>query len=122
MGERMQLPAVLARRHRRSLQPPLALGGVGLLASGFVIVAALFQGEEVLSLASIYSFGILIAFGLANASIVWLRISEPDMPRPFMMRGNVWVRGRLIPVHRGRRRAGGVRGMGDRAGHPSRGA
>jgi basic amino acid/polyamine antiporter, APA family len=52
----------------------------------------------VLSLASIYSFGILIAFALANASIVWLRISEPDMPRPFMMRGNVWIRGRLIPL------------------------
>jgi APA family basic amino acid/polyamine antiporter len=71
---------------------------VGLLASAFVIVAALFQGEEILSLASIYSFGILIAFGLANASIVWLRITEPDMPRPFMMRGNVWIRGRLIPL------------------------
>ena len=63
-----------------------------------MIVAALFQGEEVLSLASIYSFGILIAFGLAKASIVWLRITEPDMPRPFMMHGNVWIRGRLIPV------------------------
>jgi APA family basic amino acid/polyamine antiporter len=98
MGERLQLPGVIARRNRKSLQPPLALLGVGLVAAGFVIVAAFFQGEEILSLASIYSFGILIAFGLANASIVWLRIMEPDMPRPFMMRGNVWIRGRLIPV------------------------
>jgi basic amino acid/polyamine antiporter, APA family len=98
MGERLQLPAGFAKRHRRSLQPAFALGGVGLVASAFVIVAALFEGEEVLSLASIYSFGILIAFGLANASIVWLRIMEPDMPRPFIMRGNVWVRGRLIPI------------------------
>src|SRR5439155_926083 len=23
---------------------------------------------------------------------------EPDMPRPFLMRGNVWIRGRLIPL------------------------
>jgi APA family basic amino acid/polyamine antiporter len=98
MGERLQLPEVLARKNRKSLQPPVALLGIGVLAAGFVIVAALFQGEEILSLASIYSFGILIAFGLANASIVWLRITEPDMPRPFMMHGNVWIRGRLVPL------------------------
>ena len=98
MGERLQLPGVFASRSRRSLQPAAALVGVGALACAFLIVAAFFEGEEVLLLASIYSFGILIAFGLANASIVWLRISEPDMPRPFMMHGNVWIRGRLIPL------------------------
>ena len=98
MGERLQLPGVFAARSRRSLQPAAALGGVGVLACAFLIVAAFFAGEEVLLLASIYSFGILIAFGLANASIVWLRISEPDMPRPFKMHGNVWIRGRLIPL------------------------
>ena len=98
MGERLQLPHQFAKRSRRSLQPASALIGIGLLACGFLLVASLFSGEEVLSLASIYSFGILIAFALANASIIWLRISEPDLRRPFMMRGNVWVRGRLIPV------------------------
>ena len=85
-----------------------------------MIVAALFQGEEILSLASIYSFGILIAFGLANASIVWLRITEPDMPRPFMMHGNVWIRGRLIPLTAVAGASHRVRRLGDRAGHPSR--
>jgi basic amino acid/polyamine antiporter, APA family len=98
MGERLQLPHQFAKRSRRSLQPASALIGIGVLACAFLIVASLFEGEEVLSLASIYSFGILIAFTLASASIVWLRISEPDMPRPFMMRGNVWIRGRLIPL------------------------
>ncbi len=98
MGERLQLPRQFAKRSRRSLQPASALIGIGALASAFLIVASFFEGEELLSLASIYSFGILIAFTLASASIVWLRISEPDLPRPFMMRGNVWVRGRLIPV------------------------
>ena len=98
MGERLQLPHQFAKRSRRSLQPASALVGIGALACAFLIVASFFEGEEVLSLASIYSFGILIAFTLASASIVWLRISEPDMPRPFMMRGNVWIRGRLIPL------------------------
>ena len=54
--------------------------------------------EETLTLASLYSFGILIAFMLTQAAIIWLRISEPDLPRPFMMKGNVWVGRRLIPV------------------------
>ena len=98
MGERLQLPAVFAARSRRSLQPTAALAGIGVLAVGALVIASFWRGEEILSLASIYSFGILIAFTLANASIVWLRISEPDMPRPFMMRGNVWIRGRLIPL------------------------
>ena len=50
-------------------------------------------GEEVLTLASLYSFGILIAFMLASASVVWLRIAGPDMPRPFTMQGNMRIRG-----------------------------
>jgi basic amino acid/polyamine antiporter, APA family len=98
MGDHLQLPSLFSRRSRRSLQPASALIGIGVLACGFLIVAAFFEGEEILSLASIYSFGILIAFALANASIVWLRIAEPDMPRPFMMKGNVWIRGRFVPV------------------------
>jgi basic amino acid/polyamine antiporter, APA family len=51
MGERLELPGPFAKRNRRSLQPTFALIGVGLLASASVIVAARFQGEEVLSLA-----------------------------------------------------------------------
>jgi basic amino acid/polyamine antiporter, APA family len=98
MGDRLQLPPMFARRSRRSLQPVAALVGIGALACSFLVVASFFEGEEILSLASIYSFGILIAFALANASIVWLRISEPDMPRPFMMHGNVRIGGRLVPV------------------------
>jgi nucleotide-binding universal stress UspA family protein len=35
---------------------------------------------------------------LANASIAWLRWTEPDMPRAFTMRGNIGVHGRRIPV------------------------
>ena len=71
---------------------------VGVLSAVFLIVGAFFQGEEILTLASIYSFGILIALFLAQVSIIWLRIMEPEMPRPFMMRGNVRIRGRLVPV------------------------
>jgi nucleotide-binding universal stress UspA family protein len=98
MGRNTQLPAVFGRTSRRLLHPPAAMAGVGVLSAGFIVVGALYRGQEALTLASLYSFGILIAFMMTQAAVVWLRIVEPDMPRPFMMKGNLWVRGRLVPV------------------------
>jgi APA family basic amino acid/polyamine antiporter len=98
MGRHSQLPAIFARPSRRVLAPLGAIVAVGVLASGFLVVGAFFSGEEALSLASLYSFGILIAFMLTQAAIIWLRIDEPDLPRPFMMKGNVWIRNRRIPL------------------------
>jgi APA family basic amino acid/polyamine antiporter len=98
MGRHAQLPPVFGRTSRRVLVPPAAIVSVAVLAVGFLVVGSLYSNEETLTLASLYSFGILIAFMLTQAAIIWLRISEPDMPRPFMMRGNVWIGRRLIPV------------------------
>jgi APA family basic amino acid/polyamine antiporter len=98
MGQHDQLPPVFGRTSRRVLHPPAAILGVGLLSIGFIVVGALYHGQEVITLASLFSFGILIAFMLTQAAVVWLRITEPDLPRPFMMKGNVWIRGRLIPI------------------------
>ena len=98
MGQHDQLPPVFGRTSRRVLHPPAAILGVGLLSVGFIVVGALYRGQEVITLASLYSFGILIAFMLTQAAVVWLRITEPDLPRPFLMKGNVWIRGRLIPI------------------------
>ncbi len=98
MGRHDQLPAVFGRTSRRLMHPPAAIVGVGLLAIGFIVVGALYRGQEELTLASLYSFGILIAFMMTQASVVWLRIVAPDIPRPFLMKGNMWIRGRLIPI------------------------
>jgi APA family basic amino acid/polyamine antiporter len=98
LGRHSQLPAVFARPNRRTVLPTAGIVAAGLVSSGFVVVAAFFRDEEPLALVSLYSFGILIAFMLTQASVIWLRITEPDMPRPFMMRGNVRVRGRLVPL------------------------
>ena len=34
-------------------------------------------------LASLYSFGILLAFAAAQLAVIRLRFTEPDLPRPF---------------------------------------
>ena len=57
-----------------------------------LLAAAAIHGEEVEFLASLYSFGVLLTFTLAQAAVLWLRLREPDLPRPFRA-GNVSVRG-----------------------------
>ena len=91
-----------------------------MLAIGFLVVGSFYSHEETLTLASLYSFGILIAFMLTQAAIIWLRISEPDLPRPFMMKGNVWVGAAADPRHVDRRGRALVRRVGRRSGDAPR--
>jgi APA family basic amino acid/polyamine antiporter len=99
MAERRELPSRFGRRSRRALLPASGFITVGVLAALFLIVGYVYgPDEEVLTLASLYSYGILIAFMLACASIVWLRIAEPEMPRPFRMHGNLPIAGRSLPM------------------------
>jgi nucleotide-binding universal stress UspA family protein len=39
--------------------------------------------DDVAFLASLYSFGVLLAFAAAQLAVIRLRILEPDLPRPF---------------------------------------
>jgi APA family basic amino acid/polyamine antiporter len=50
------------------------------------------------SLASLYSFGVLIAFTAAQVAVIKLRFSEPELERPFRVPGNVRIRGRDVPI------------------------
>ena len=49
--------------------------------------------DAVRFLASLYSFGVLIAFTAAQLAVVRLRFTEPDLERPFRAPGNVRIRG-----------------------------
>src|SRR5207244_1136699 len=68
-----------------------------VIASALLVAAAV-AGNPVRFLASLYSFGILIAFTAAQLAVIRLRFSEPDLPRPFRVPGNVTIRGRPVPV------------------------
>jgi APA family basic amino acid/polyamine antiporter len=63
-----------------------------------ILVAASFAGREVRFLASLYSFGALLAFTAAQLAVIRLRFSEPDLPRPFRVPGNVRFRGVPVPL------------------------
>jgi basic amino acid/polyamine antiporter, APA family len=54
-------------------------------------------GQEVF-LGAIYSFGALLSFTMAHASVFRLRIKLPDFDRPYRGPGNITVRGYDIPL------------------------
>jgi basic amino acid/polyamine antiporter, APA family len=91
------LPPPLMRRSRRTNVEPAAI--VLLVAlSGALMLAVSLLGREVDALASVYSFGILIAFMLVFASVVALRVREPSLPRTVRMGGSVRFGSSDIPV------------------------
>jgi APA family basic amino acid/polyamine antiporter len=97
LGRYQMLPHAFGTFGRRSTLPPAAILGAAVVSITMVIVSAS-VGRETRFLASLYSFGVLITFAIAQAAVVRLRFSEPDLPRPYVVPLNVRIRGRPVPV------------------------
>jgi basic amino acid/polyamine antiporter, APA family len=95
LGRHQMLPHAFGTFGRRSTLPPAAILGAAVVSSTLVILAASI-GREVRFLASLYSFGVLITFAIAQAAVLRLRFTEPDLPRPYVAPLNVRLRGRLV--------------------------
>ena len=68
------------------------------MISAAVLLIAWAADDPVTFLASLYSFGVLIAFTAAQVAVVRLRFTEPELERPFRVPGNIRVRGTPVPV------------------------
>jgi basic amino acid/polyamine antiporter, APA family len=68
-----------------------------VITAGIVVASAFFH-HDVAFLASVFSFGVLIAFTAAQLAVIRLRITAPDMPRPYRAPLNVRVRGVDVPI------------------------
>jgi basic amino acid/polyamine antiporter, APA family len=97
LGRREMLPRAFSRLNRRTLIPPAAITSAAVIACGVLLIAAA-TDEPVRFLASLYSFGVLIAFTAAQLAVIRLRYTEPGLPRPFRVPGNVRLRGTEVPV------------------------
>jgi APA family basic amino acid/polyamine antiporter len=97
LGRHQMLPHVFGTFGRRSTLPPAAILGAAAVSCTLVVLAASI-GNEVRFLASLYSFGVLITFAIAQAAVIRLRFTEPDLERPFRAPVNIRVRGRPVPV------------------------
>ena len=97
LGRYDMLPRAFGRLSRRTLISPASIVATAVIAVGVLLIAGA-AGEPVRFLASLYSFGILIAFTAAQVAVVRLRFTEPDLPRPYRVPGNVHIRGTPVPV------------------------
>jgi APA family basic amino acid/polyamine antiporter len=82
LGEHGQLPRSFGRLNRRTLVSPQAIVAAAVIAIVLVIGTG-FTDDEVVFLASLYSFGVLLAFAAAQLAVIRLRFTEPDLERPF---------------------------------------
>jgi APA family basic amino acid/polyamine antiporter len=97
MGGHGMLPREFGRLERRTLVSQEAIVSVALVSIA-IVVAAGSAADGITFLASVFSFGVLLAFTLAQLAVIALRRSEPDLPRPFRARPDVVIRGVAVPV------------------------
>ena len=97
LAEHGQLPRRFGRLSRRSLHSPetvVAAASISIL----LLIGSQFTSNPVGFLASLFSFGVLLAFTAAQLAVIKLRFSKPDMVRPFRVPLSVRVRGADVPL------------------------
>jgi APA family basic amino acid/polyamine antiporter len=97
LGEHGQLPRSFGRQNRRTLVSPQAIVAAAVISIAVVLGTGLI-GDDVEFLASLYSFGVLLAFTAAQLAVIRLRFRAPDLPRPFRTPLNVRVGKADVPV------------------------
>jgi APA family basic amino acid/polyamine antiporter len=97
LGEHGQLPRAYGRLHRRTLVSPYAIVSVVLVSSAIVVISG-FIKHDVAYLASLFSFGVLLAFTATQLAVIKLRVTEPDLPRPYRTPLNLKIRRSEIPL------------------------
>jgi APA family basic amino acid/polyamine antiporter len=66
--------------------------------SSAIVIATSFIKHDVTFLASLFSFGVLLAFTAAQLAVIKLRIDEPDLPRPYRAPFNVRIGRAEVPL------------------------
>jgi APA family basic amino acid/polyamine antiporter len=92
MGQYRQLPERLRQLHPRFRTPYVAIVVFGVIAC-----LTMLPGQAQL-LGTVYAFGAMLSFTMAHASVIALRIKEPDRERPYRGWGNVVLRGVELPL------------------------
>jgi basic amino acid/polyamine antiporter, APA family len=98
LAEHGSLPREFARLERRAVVSSEAILIAAALAIGLLLITELAADGDPTFLASLYSFGVLIAFTAAQLAVIRLRMREPDLERPFLARPNVSVAGHSLPL------------------------
>jgi APA family basic amino acid/polyamine antiporter len=92
MGRREQLPSAISKVSSRARVPFNAILIFSIIAGGLIATG------RITLLADLYAFGAVLAYTAAHASIIALRVKEPNLPRPFKIPLNIRIKGKEIPV------------------------
>ena len=87
-----QIPSWLGKLGRRWRTPHVAI------VAGAGIAFALVVPADVIFLGGLFTFGATIAFTVAHLSVVRLRMTQPDVERPFRVPLSIRFRGADIPL------------------------
>jgi len=98
LGEHGMLPRAFGRLGRRTLIAPQSIAAACLISATLLVAVAAAADEDVIFLASFYSFGILLAFAAAQLAVIRLRLRSPDLFRPYRVPLAVHVRGAEVPL------------------------
>jgi APA family basic amino acid/polyamine antiporter len=93
MASYRQLPEVFRRLHPRFKTPWLSL----IVFAGIISIAVLLPGK-VAFLGTMYSFGAMLSFTIAHASVIALRRKPQTEGEPYRIRPSVTVRGVDVPL------------------------
>src|SRR5262249_10368550 len=96
-GEHGQLPRGFGRLSRRSLHSPETVVAAATI-SIVLLLSTAFTTNPVGFLASLFSFGVLVAFTAAQLAVVKLRYTKPDLERPFRVPLSIRIRGADVPL------------------------
>jgi len=97
LGQHGMLPRAYGRLSKRTLIAPASIVTAVLISSA-LLLAAVLVGGPVRFLASLYSFGVLVAFTAAQLAVIRLRFTDPELERPFRALVNVSVLGTSVPL------------------------
>jgi basic amino acid/polyamine antiporter, APA family len=97
LGEHGQLPRAFGRLNRRTLVSPHAIVAAAVISITLLLGTSALS-NQVSFLASLFSFGVLLAFTAAQLAVIRLRFTEPDLPRPFRAPLGIRIGGAKVPL------------------------
>src|SRR5689334_5499243 len=92
MGLHRQLPDRL-----RQLHPHYGTPWVGILVFGTVACITMIPGQADF-LGNMYAFGAMLSFTIAHIAVARLRLTQPDVERPYRGPGTLRIAGRELPL------------------------
>src|SRR5947207_1612615 len=97
LAEHGQLPRRFGRLSRRSRHSPETVIAAATISIA-LLLSTEFTTNPVGFLASLFSFGVLVAFTAAQLAVLKLRFSKPDAERPFRVPLSIRLRGADVPL------------------------